>query len=114
MRAAAEIEQLAAREALERSAASYRAIFDSAEDAIFVHDWDTGAIVDVNPKACQNYGYSCEEMKRLSVADASSGVPPYTAAQALYYIGQAKIGHCPPFEWHRRNRTARCAGTRCA
>ncbi|MCW5636126.1 MAG: PAS domain S-box protein [Rubrivivax sp.] len=104
MRAAAEIEQLAGREALERSAASYRAIFDSAEDAIFVHDWDTGAIVDVNPKACQTYGYTCEEMKRLSVADVSSGVPPYTAAQAMYYIGLAKIGRCPPFEWQRRNK----------
>ena len=34
------------------SEASYRAIFDAAEDAIFVHDIETGAIVDVNPKAC--------------------------------------------------------------
>ena len=41
-----------AAEALRVSEASYRAIFDAAEDAIFVHDIETGAIVDVNPKAC--------------------------------------------------------------
>jgi len=104
VRAAAELEQLRAHEALSRSEASYRAIFDSAEDAIFIHDWDTGEVLDVNPKACKTYGYSHDELCRLSVADISSGVPPYTAAQALAYIQLAKLDRCPPFEWHRRNR----------
>ena len=45
-------------EALRVSEASYRAIFDAAEDAIFVHDIDTGAIVDVNPRACATFGYT--------------------------------------------------------
>jgi PAS domain S-box-containing protein len=104
VRAAAEIEQLQAREALQRSAASYRAIFDASEDAIFIHDWDSGAILDVNPKACATYGWTRDELKSLSVADVSSGVPPYTGEQALEYLQLAKLGRCPPFEWHRRNR----------
>jgi PAS domain S-box-containing protein len=104
VRAAAELETLRANEALRRSEASYRAIFESAEDAIFIHDWDSGAVIDVNPKACTTYGYTREELRRLSVADLSSGEPPYTADQALAYIQRAKLDRCPPFEWHRRNQ----------
>jgi len=104
MRAAAEVERLAANEALQQSEASYRAIFETAEDAIFVHDWDSDRILDVNTKACETYGYTHEELTRLSVADVSSGVPPYTAADALRWIELAKQGHCPSFEWQRRNK----------
>jgi PAS domain S-box-containing protein len=104
VRAAAEIEQLRATEALRKSEASYRAIFEAAEDAIFIHDWDSGAIVDVNPKACANYGYTRDELRRLSVAEVSSNEPPYDATHALRHFQLAKLGRCPPFEWHRRNR----------
>ncbi|MBN8509763.1 MAG: PAS domain S-box protein, partial [Burkholderiales bacterium] len=103
-RAAAEIERLQAVEALRRSEASYRAIFESTEDAIFVHDWASGAILDVNPKACANYGYTVDELRRLSVAELSSGEPPYDAEHALQYLELARLGRCPPFEWHRRNQ----------
>ena len=104
VRAAAELEQLRATEALRRSEASYRAIFETTEDAIFLHDWDSGAIIDANPKACANYGYSREELLLLSVGELSSGEPPYTQEQALRHIGLAKLDRCPPFEWHRRSR----------
>ncbi len=104
VRAAAEIERLRAEEALQRSEASYRAIFEAAEDAIFIHDWDSGAVLDVNPKACETFGYAYEELCRASVADVSSGVPPYTGEEAKRQLGLAKLGRCPPFEWHRRNK----------
>ncbi|MBX3636659.1 MAG: PAS domain S-box protein [Rubrivivax sp.] len=104
VRAAAEIEQQAAREALQRSEASYRTIFEATEDAVFIHDWDSGRILDVNPKACTTYGYSRDELREVSVADLSSGVPPYTAEHAMAHLQQARLGRCPPFEWHRRNR----------
>ena len=104
VRAAAEIERLQATEALRKSEASYRAIFDASEDAIFIHDWDSGAILDVNPKACANYGYTREELKRLAVSDVSANVPPYTADDAMQMIQRARLGRCPPFEWRRRNR----------
>ncbi|HEU5296548.1 MAG TPA: PAS domain S-box protein [Burkholderiaceae bacterium] len=103
-RVVAEIEQLRAHEALRSSAASYRAIFEASEDCIFVHDWDSGAVLDVNPKACATYGYSRDELRRIALADISSGQVPYTVEQAMYYIGLAKRGESPVFEWHRRNR----------
>jgi PAS domain S-box-containing protein len=104
MRAAAEIERLRASEALQRSEASYRAIFEASEDAIFIHDWDTGAVLDVNSRACEIYGYSAEELRRTCAADTSSGVFPYTAEEALRLMQLAKLGRCPPFEWQRRNK----------
>jgi PAS domain S-box-containing protein len=91
-------------EALRVSESSYRAIFEASEDAIFIHDWDTGAIVDVNPKACAAYGYTPEEMKRLTVSDISSNVPPYTAEEAAGLMERARRGEPVHFEWHRRNR----------
>ena len=104
VRAAAEIERLRASEALQRSEASYRAIFEASEDAIFIHDWETGATLDVNSKACETYGYSREELRSASIADTCSGVFPSTAKEALRLMRQARLGRCPPFEWQRRNK----------
>jgi PAS domain S-box-containing protein len=104
VRAMAEIERQQAEQALRDSEASYRAIFEASEDAIFVHDWESSAIVDANPKACATYGYSREDILRLGAGDLSSGVPPYTLQHALRYIEAAKEGSPQRFEWHRRNR----------
>ena len=103
-RAVTEIERNRADRALRAAEASYRAIFEAAEDAIFVHDWETGAIVDVNPKACSTYGYSAEELRHIALEDLSSGEPPYTGAGALRHIEEAKRTGSAAFEWHRRNR----------
>ena len=43
-------------------------------------------------------------MKQRSVAELSSGEPPYDAEHAMRWIELAKIGRCPPFEWRRRNK----------
>jgi PAS domain S-box-containing protein len=103
-RAAAEIERTRTEDARRVSEESYRAIFEAAEDAIFVHDWDTGAIIDANPKACQHYGYDGEEIKRIRIGDISSGVYPYVEEEALRLIDEAKRGKPLRFEWHRKSR----------
>jgi len=98
------MERLRAEAALADSESSYRAIFESAEDAIFVHDWDTGEIVDVNPTACRLFGWPRDEMLKLGVEQFSSNVPPYTRDTALHYLDTARSGQVVRFEWHRRNR----------
>jgi PAS domain S-box-containing protein len=103
-RAVAEIERRRADDALRLAEASYRAIFESAEDPIFVHDWDTGAIVDVNPKACAVYDYTHDELCRMSLDAIGAGDAPYTAADAARWIEKAKREGAAEFEWHRRNR----------
>jgi PAS domain S-box-containing protein len=104
VRASAELERHESEESLRRSEASYRAIFESSEDAIFIHDWDTGAIIDVNRRACEVYGYSHEALKRVKIADLGSGQYPYTGEEALRKFDEAKAGKPVRFEWRRRNR----------
>ena len=70
VRVTAELERAAARQALRASEASYREIFEASEDGILVHDWDTGAIVDANPRACEAYGYSLAELVGLQPQDS--------------------------------------------
>jgi PAS domain S-box-containing protein len=103
-RAASELERERADDALRASEASYRAIFEASEDAIFVHDLETGRILDVNQKACEIYGYTYEELLEATVGDLSSGVPPYTQQDAMQLIARAVAGEHLHFEWHRRNR----------
>jgi PAS domain S-box-containing protein len=104
VRAATEVERSFAEKARQESEASYRAIFEASESAIFVHDIETGAIVDVNPKACSAYGYTREEMLDVDIGDLSSGEPPYTADNALAHVRKAIDGEPQRLLWHRRNR----------
>jgi PAS domain S-box-containing protein len=106
VRAAAELERTRAEAALLDSEASYRAIFEASEDCIFVHDWDTGRILDVSPAAVRLYGYPPEELRALSVAAVSANVPPYTEREAMQHIQRAKVHGVPVrFEWHARHRS---------
>jgi PAS domain S-box-containing protein len=104
VRVNAELERVAAHDALRASETSYREIFEASEDAIFVHDWDTGAIVDVNRQACAVYGYSREELLQVRLGDLSSGAPPYTGEEGLRWLEHARHHGSARFEWHRRSR----------
>jgi PAS domain S-box-containing protein len=108
VRAAAELERKRAGEALRHSEASYRSIFEASEDPIFVHDWDTGRILDVSPKAEEVYGFSRDELRRLSIAAYSANEPPYTDVEAMRHIQQAKVRAAPVrFEWRARHKDGR-------
>ena len=91
-------------EALRVSEASYRAIFDAAEDAIFVIDIETAAIVDANPRACAAFGYSREEFRRLDLGTLGSGVHPYTQQGAMELFARAVSGEQLRVEWHGKNK----------
>src|SRR5215471_19010972 len=78
VRAGAEMERRTAQQAARTSEQSYRAIFDASEDAIFVHDWDTGTVLDVSPKATEMFGFPRDELLKLRIADISLNQPPYT------------------------------------
>ena len=97
-------ERQRAAEALRVSEASYRAIFDAAEDSIFVHDVDTGAIVDVNPKACATFGYTRDEFRRLDVGRLGTGEHPYARQDAMGLIARARAGEQLCVEWHGKGK----------
>jgi len=95
-------ERRAADLALQESEARFRAIFDSVQEGIFIHDIDTSAILATNRRACEMYGYGENEILAASIEDLSSGVPPYTQADGAYWMMRAAAGEPQSFEWHSR------------
>lgn len=90
--------------ALHESEDRFRAIFNSLNDAIFVHALDDGRVVDVNQRTCEMYGYSMAELLRLTVEQLSAGTPPYTQQDALHYLQQTARGQPQTFEWLARRQ----------
>jgi PAS domain S-box-containing protein len=91
-------------DALRASEASYRAIFDAAEDAIFVHAIDTGAIVDANAKACAAFGYTLEEFRHLDIGALGTGATPFARDDAMALLARASAGDPLHTEWHGRTK----------
>ncbi|MGE4560683.1 MAG: ATP-binding protein, partial [Desulfobulbus sp.] len=83
---------------------NYRTIFDAANDATFVFDPENGAMLDVNRKMCEMYGYEREQVLQLNVGILSAGFPPYTYEDVLQKIHKTRrydASHM--FEWLARD-----------
>ncbi|MBI4938188.1 MAG: EAL domain-containing protein [Nitrosomonadales bacterium] len=93
-----------AEQTLSESESRFREIFNTANDAIFIHDAKTGAILDVNQRMCEMYGYTHEEALLCGPDDLSSGVPPYSTAEAVKKIRLAFTDGPQIFEWLARAR----------
>jgi two-component system cell cycle sensor histidine kinase/response regulator CckA len=65
----------AAEEALRRSEANYRQLFERANDAIVVFEPDGETVLDANPQACAVYGYSRDELVGMSMKRLTKDVP---------------------------------------
>jgi PAS domain S-box-containing protein len=98
-------EERAMQEGLRRSEAAYRAMFELAADAIFVHDCESGAILDVNRKGLELHGYSLDELRTGGVALISAGEQPFTIEEAKRRLDRAAAGTPQSFEWHVRRRS---------
>ncbi|MDB4892295.1 MAG: sensor protein [Gemmatimonadetes bacterium] len=92
-------ERKAAEQALRRSEESYRTIFRHASDAMWLHDVDTGAFIEVNDAACEVFGRTAEETKAMGVGGLSVNVPPFTLEDGMRYIQRAAAGQPQRFEW---------------
>lgn len=59
---------------LEESESKFRSIFDTANDAIWVHDQETGQVLDVNQRMCEMYKCTKEEaLSRMWKTSAPGG-----------------------------------------
>ncbi|MFA6954266.1 MAG: PAS domain S-box protein [Thermoanaerobaculia bacterium] len=96
--------RLEVEEALRASEANARTIFDSVNDAIFIHDGESGAILDVNSRACEMYGYEADEFRSLDIGEISLGESPYSQADALQLIVDAMRGEPRLVEWRTKRR----------
>lgn len=110
--AAAELENLRASiesmvDLLALREARFRSIFESVNDAIFIIDRDTGAILDVNPRVSEMFGYTREEVTSMDVGVLSAGLAPYTLPGALARIRDLEPGAPQMFEWRARHKDGR-------
>ena len=77
-------------EAVQASEEKFRTLFDSAADAIFIHDLD-GNILEVNEVACERLGYKKEKIVNMTLADIDrpkQAVGTPKRIEELYQRGQ--------------------------
>lgn len=89
---------------LKESREHFQAIFNGVNDVIFLHDYATGEIIDINDRFTAVYGYSREEARRIGLQGLNTGTSSYTLADATHYFEQARLGETPTFEWRARHR----------
>jgi len=90
-------------DALRRSEARFRSIFDNVGEAIFVHDVDSGRIIDVNQRMLDMYGFSSRsEAMAAGFDQISAGTSPYSETEARAYLRKAIDEGPQTFEWHAR------------
>jgi len=73
-------ERRRAEEALQASEAQYRQMFEQNRAIQLLFVPSTGSIVEANQAACEFYGYTRDEMRRLEISDLAAGSPMDVAA----------------------------------
>ncbi|WP_206335606.1 PAS domain S-box protein [Natronolimnobius sp. AArcel1] len=70
----------------DRSQTVYRDIFELLDDAIVIHDPETGDAVDVNQAVCEQFGYSYNEACECNASDLSACSQPTSDRSAQEWI----------------------------
>ena len=86
---------------LKESESQFKTLFTDSPIAIFIHDKDTGEIINANPAACKMYGY--ENLQDLRENDFWLK-PPFSFEDALVLIRKAATGGKQTFQWLACNK----------
>ncbi|NOZ45310.1 MAG: PAS domain S-box protein [Chlorobi bacterium] len=88
---------------IEESELKFRNIFNSTNEAIFIHDKNTGEILDVNEATVKMFGYTVQQIRKLTVDQLSLGIEPYSDNEALSAIKKAASEGPQTFNWISKN-----------
>ena len=91
-----------AQRVLKQSEQRFHSVFEAVDDAIFIHDAQTGKIEDVNQRMCEMYGFSREQACTKKIGDISENAGRYSEEQAFSRVVLAKTQGPQTFEWHAR------------
>ncbi len=89
----------AAERALRASEESYRTLFECSSEGIWIHDVQTGEMVDVNAAGGEMYGYTVAEMMEVGHDALNYPDPEYSADRIADYMERVLAGETPRFEW---------------
>jgi len=87
-----------------QSEADYREIFDAAGDGLFVHDAETGEVVDINRKVTEMYGFRRDELDLLNAHFRTYVGPPHSFEDRVRHIKRAMEAEPFVFEWLAKHR----------
>ncbi len=85
----------------------FHGIFDCLNDAVFVHDAETGKYLQVNRRARELYGYTEEELLDSHVTHLSENVPPYSVVEAREWVKRTIHEGPQLFEWRAKHKSGR-------
>lgn len=88
-----------AENALRQSEERFRTIYNSVNDAMFIHDINTGAIIDVNKTMEEMFCITRDEVMQTEIGALSAGISPYSSKEALQWIFKARDEGPQQFEW---------------
>lgn len=82
----------------------YQEIFNATNEAIFIHDPDSGAVLDVNNRMLSLFGYNRDEALQTTVGQLSGG-DQQAAAQRARQLNDKVLAQGPQvFEWLCRSK----------
>ncbi len=87
---------------LKASQELFQSIYNAVNDAIFIHNVETGEVVDVNDQMCAMYRCTREQALAPTAEHFSLGVPPYDGKTAVVWLRKAAAGEPQIFPWHCR------------
>lgn len=85
----------------------FRALFESANDAILLARLEDGSILDVNDRFEELHGFSRAEARSLKIQDISQGNHPYNRRGVLQWIRRIRAQGPQVFEWLVRDKAGR-------
>jgi len=85
-------ERVQAEQQLREKEEQYRSIFEASSDGLFIIDLEDSHTVEVNPIACQMWGYTYEEFmgRRIGISDDTQQIPVH-ALEVVRSGGQFKM-----------------------
>ena len=98
-------DSIEAEETLKATETTYREIFNANNEAMFLHDAETYAILDVNETMLEKYECTYEQALGSNIGDLSYG--ECTQEIAEHYLEKARTEGPQSFEWHSQTLTGK-------
>ena len=89
---------------LRESREYFATVFDSINDALFIHDAQTFRVVDVNRRMLEMYGYDSHAEALAAFNRMSGGEPPFSMDDAVRWMTRARDEGPQVFEWRSLHR----------